>query len=89
MDYEIDIALTLMTRHAVIQMQDGVWQSFGLNSVAKTAHFFFEPRNKEDDISLFYKSTDQNIRLKYRMFYGDDNHINPAEWPFPNEKISD
>ena len=84
MEMEIDIALTLMSRHSVIELKDGVWQSFDLNSIAKTAHFYFYPRNMNDDISLLYKTDDQSMRLKYRMFYGDSEQIDPTHWPFPS-----
>lgn len=57
--------------------------------MAKSAHFFFYPHNPKEDINLLYKSADPNVRLRYRMFYGDEDNINPAEWPFPNEKTSE
>jgi len=55
-----------------------------LNNVAKTTHFYFVPRNRNDDINILYKTTDPSIRLKYRMFYGADNFIDPTSWPFPS-----
>ena len=88
MDIEVDIAITLMSRHAVIELKDGIWQGFDMNSVAKTAHFFFYPQNQKEDINIFYKTEEQQVRLKYKMFYGNDHSINPLDWPFPDEKLS-
>lgn len=45
-DQEIDIAITLLTRGAIMQMHSGVWQSYNLNTIAKSAHFYFEPKRK-------------------------------------------
>lgn len=69
-------------------MKDGVWQSFSLNKVAKTTHFYFLPRNKDHDIALMFKTTDPNLRMKYRLFYSADNDVDPTSWPFPTDAIS-
>lgn len=69
MDIEIDIAITLMSQHTILEIKDGIWQSFPLNSVATSAHFYFHPRNMDRDIGLMFKTTDPGIRLKYRLFY--------------------
>ena len=89
MDMEVDIAITLMSRDAVVELKDGIWQGFDMNSVAKTAHFFFYPHSRNEDITLFYKTQDQKVRLKYRLFYGDDQKIDPLTWPFPDAKIKE
>ena len=68
MAIEIDIAITLITRDSVIELKDGIWQNFNLNGVAKTSHFFFHPHHQDKDISLLFKTDDQNLRLKYRLF---------------------
>jgi hypothetical protein len=46
MGIEVDIAITLMSQHTILELKDGIWQSFSTNSIAKTAHFYFHPRNK-------------------------------------------
>lgn len=71
MDIEVDIAITLMSQHTILEIKDGIWQSFPLNSVAKSSHFYFHPRNHDHDISLMFKTTDPAIRLKYRLFYAE------------------
>ena len=47
MDKQVDISITLMGRDEVIELRSGLWQSFDLHSVAKTAHFYFSPKKKE------------------------------------------
>ena len=72
MDIEVDIAITLMSQHTILEIKDGIWQSFPLNTVAKSAHFYFHPRDKDHDIGLMFKTTDPSIRLKYRLFYASE-----------------
>lgn len=67
-----------MTRHTILELKDGLWQSYSLNSIAKTAHFYFFPRNKNQDIGIMYKTTNPAIRLKYRLFYAKDDQIDPS-----------
>jgi hypothetical protein len=50
MDIEIDIAITLMSHHTILETKDGIWQSFSTNAISKTAHFYFFPRNKKNDV---------------------------------------
>lgn len=84
MDIEVDIAITLMSMHSILEVKDGIWQSFPLNAIAKTAHFYFHPRNKDQDIGIMFKTTDQAIRLKYRLFYASQSEIDMSQWPFPS-----
>lgn len=67
-----------MTRQAIIELHTGIWQSFALNSVAKSAHFFFEPRVKEKDVNIFFKTSDPSVRLIYRLYAGTYDTINPS-----------
>ena len=57
MDYQIEINLVLMTKHSVIEMRDGLWQTFYHNAIAETSHFYFFPRYEENDINIIYKSS--------------------------------
>ena len=88
MEMQIDITITLMTKHSVIELRDGLWQTFALNSVAETSHFFFIPQHHGKDINIIYKSSDSDLRLVYRIFTRFES-VNPGEWPFPNEKPND
>lgn len=89
MDLELDIAITLLSRHNIIEMKDGLWQSYSLNVIAKSAHFYFTPRNKNNDVGINFKTTDPAVRLKYRLFYANDEQIDPSEWPFPSQTIDE
>lgn len=75
MDREIDIAITLMEHHTILELKDGIWQSFSLNNIAKSSHFYFFPRNINDDVGIMFKTTDPAIRLKYRLFYSSPEDI--------------
>ena len=68
---EIDIAITLMTREGVIELHDGIWQSFQVNKLSKTSHFYFYPRSQDHDVSLFYKVPNPSLKLNYRLYYAD------------------
>jgi hypothetical protein len=46
MDMVVDISITLMSYHTILELKDGIWQNYGLNSIAKSIHFYFFPRNK-------------------------------------------
>ena len=67
-----------MTRQAIIQMHNGVWQSFSLNSIAKSAHFYFQPTDKDSDTAIFYKTSDNNVRLLYRLYSGTYDTVDPT-----------
>lgn len=88
MDIQIDIAITLMESHSIIQLKDGLWQSFSLNNVAKTTHFYFSPKQKKNDIQILFKTTDPALRISYRLFYTGGNMIDPTSWPFPDDSAS-
>lgn len=89
MEIEIDIAITLMTRHSLIELQEGIWQTFSLNSVAESSHFYFMPEHKDQSINIIYKSTEFDLRLSYKIFNTLYGKILPGEWPFPPEKPTD
>jgi len=84
MDMQIDITITLMTKHSVIELKDGLWQTFALNSVASTSHFYFSPQHYDRDASIIYKNTDVDLRIVYKIYNSVFSQINPASWPFPS-----
>ena len=55
---EIDISLTLMSKHSIIELKEGIWETYALNSVASSSYFYFFPKHKENDISIIYKNSD-------------------------------
>lgn len=78
MDMQIDITITLMTKHSVIELKDGLWQTFALNSVASSSHFYFFPQHKDKDVTIIYKNSDTDLRIIYRVYNSLLSHINPA-----------
>lgn len=78
MDMEIDVAITLMSRNTILELKDGLWQSYSVNEIAKTTHFYFNPRNYKTDVAINFKTTNPAIRLKYRLFYAGDEQIDPS-----------
>lgn len=84
MEMEIDISLTLMSKDSIIELKDGIWETYALNSVASSSHFYFFPHHKENDISIIYKNSDTELRLAYKIFRNNEDDMNPEEWPFPS-----
>ena len=84
MDIQIDITITLMTKHSIIELKDGLWQTFALNSVASTSHFYFSPQHYDRDASIIYKNTDVDLRIVYKIYNSVFSQINPGNWPFPS-----
>ena len=78
MDMQIDITVTLMTKHSVIELKDGLWQTFALNSVASTSHFYFFPQHQDKDVTIIYKNSDTDLRITYRVFSSHKMNINPG-----------
>ena len=58
MEMEIDISLTLMSKHAIIELKEGIWETYALNSIASSSHFYFLPHHKDNDVSIIYKNSD-------------------------------
>lgn len=85
MDMQIDISTTLMAKHSIIEIKDGLWQTFALNSVAESSYFYFYPHHEDKDINVIYKSSEINLRITYRLFLARQQDLNPAKWPFPRE----
>lgn len=89
MEVEVDVIITLMTKHNILELKDGLWLSYGLNEIATSAHFYFRPRNIENDVGINFKTSDPSIRLKYRLFDAGGDRIDPSEWPFPSETMTE
>ena len=83
LDMEIDITLTLMLEHSIIELKDGVWQSFPVNKISTSSHFYFFPRHQNQSVDLAYKSTYNDLRIVYTLWKAEDKSIDPTEWPFP------
>lgn len=78
MKMELDITLTLMLQDSVIELKDGIWQKFGINSVAETTHFYFLPKVKNKSVSIMYKTDLLDLHVVYNLWKSDQKGINPA-----------
>lgn len=74
--------MTLLTADSVMQLKDGVWQTFNVDDLLVNTHFYFVPTHEDNPVKIFFKSTDPNIYLTASL-YDNRQNVNPAEWPFP------
>ena len=84
MEVEADVTLTLMVRDVVVELKDGIWQTYDINEASSTAHFYFLPKHQKHSISIFYHSYNVNLRISYTLWKSDDTSIAMSKWPFPN-----
>lgn len=77
------MTLTLMVRDAIIELKDGIWNSFKETEVSKTTHFYFLPKHPNKSVTILYNSGNVDLKIMYTIWKTDDNSINPTEWPFP------
>ena len=68
---------------AIIELKDGVWQSFDINVASITSHFYFIPNHPDHSTTIYYKSTIVDLKILYTIWHSDDKSIDPTEWPFP------
>lgn len=83
MSLQVDYAVILLTKNAVIQLKDGIWQNFPANQMVTSSSFYFYPRHNQHNLLLFYHSILTNLRVIYKLWRYDTDGINPSTWPFP------
>ena len=83
MDVEADLTLTLMVQDVVIELKDGIWQTYDVNEASSSAHFYFLPKHAKHSITIFYHSPSIDLRLGYTLWKSDDTSIDITSWPFP------
>lgn len=74
-----------MVKDSIIELKDGIWNSYQINTIAENTNFYFLPKNKNRSITILYKSDFVDLKLMYTLWKTDDKSINPAEWPFPQD----
>lgn len=67
----------------MIELKDGIWQSYAVNDVTSSSHFYFLPKHINHSATIFYKPSIVDLRIVYSIWKSDDLSINPSEWPFP------
>lgn len=83
MSIEVDITITLMMRNSIIELKDGIWQSYLQSTIASQAYFYFHPKHVDNDIVIIYSTIAEDLRLSYTLWKSDSKSIDPSEWPFP------
>lgn len=71
MDVIADLTLTLMVKESVIELSDGLWQSYSLNDIVKSSHFYFLVKNEHKSVSIFYRSAYVDLGISYTLWRSD------------------
>ena len=45
MDSEVDLTLNLMVKNSIVELKDGIWQSYAENAIASSSNFYFYPKH--------------------------------------------
>ena len=68
MNVEVDVTLTLLVKNSVIELKDGIWQSFLTNTIAETSHFYFIPKEFDHSLYIMYRSKLVDLSLNYTLW---------------------
>ena len=85
---EVDITLTHLVQDSIIELKDGIWQSFPLSVTTSSTHFYFAPKHQNKSITVLYNTTYFRLQLSYKRWKNKDEHFDPSKWPFPEEQNS-
>lgn len=83
MEVEADVTITLLVEDSIIELKDGIWQSYRVNGPSTSSHFYFLPKHQNHSATIFYKPSVVDLRIVYNVWRSDDLSINLSEWPFP------
>jgi hypothetical protein len=72
-----------MVRDSIIELKDGLWQSYSEYTIASSAYFYFYPKHYNKDVMIIYYNNLDSLRILYTLVKTDSKSINPEEWPFP------
>lgn len=71
MNIEIDLTINLLVKDAIVELKDGIWQSYPQNTIATSANFFFYPKHANKSITIAYKSMFIDLRILYSIWKAD------------------
>lgn len=60
--------MTLLTADSVMELKDGVWETFKVDELLVNTHFYFVPMHENHPIKIFFKSTNPNIYLTAALY---------------------
>jgi hypothetical protein len=46
----MDLTINLMVKNSIIELKDGIWQSYAENSIAVSSNFYFYPKHANKSI---------------------------------------
>lgn len=65
----------------MIALDDSIWNSYEVNELSTTNHFFYIPRQLNKTITVLFSTEDRNLYIDYSIHNTKDN-INPQNWPW-------
>lgn len=68
MTHEVEVSMTLLTADSVMELKDGVWETFKVDDLLVNTHFYFVPLHANNPVKIFFKSTDPNIYLTASLY---------------------
>jgi hypothetical protein len=74
-----------MIQDSIIELKDGIWQSFSLTVTTSSTHFYFAPKHQNKSITILYNTTYQRLRLSYKLWKNTESRFDPSKWPFPED----
>ena len=78
MEVQVDVTITLMMRNAVIELKDGIWQSYQEGTIASDAKFYFYPKHIDKNVVLLYSTPMEDLRIAYSLWKADSKNLNPT-----------
>lgn len=55
-----------------------MWQTYAINTIAKSSHFFFQPKSQNKSVSIIYKSSLVDLGVAYAIWKSDEKNMNPG-----------
>ena len=65
---QVDLTITLLVRDGIIELKDGIWQSYLQQTIANSAHFYFYPRHKNKNTVIYFRSKFNDLKMVYKVW---------------------
>jgi hypothetical protein len=65
-------------RYSIIELKDGLWQSYLEATIAKDAYFYFYPKHIDKNVVILYSTIMEDLRLAYTLWKSDSRAMNPS-----------
>lgn len=67
-----------MVKNSIIELKDGIWQSYAENTIATSSNFYFYPKHENKSVEIMYRSVFTDLRISYAIWKADDKNIDPT-----------